>query len=148
MSTSSTNVTLIGHPVPSLGRGHLVRLVAGVLLAPLIVGCRTTGGEAGAGIRVQIDVIGDRRVGPVGIEVVATRRDGSPASGATVTVRGDMSHAGMTPVVRPAREASPGRYVADDFAFTMAGDWIISAEGRLPAGERFAGKIEVRGVQR
>lgn len=61
---------------------------------------------------------------------------GEPLSGATVTVTGDMTHAGMVPVVAAARELAPGLYRADTFAFTMAGDWFITADATLPDGSR------------
>jgi hypothetical protein len=55
-------------------------------------------------------------------------------SGAQVEVTGDMTHAGMMPVIATATETEPGLYQTEDFAFTMAGDWILSAEIELPDG--------------
>ena len=53
---------------------------------------------------------------------------GEPEVGATVTVRGDMTHAGMAPVIAELTEDEAGVYVTNDFELTMAGDWIITVE--------------------
>ena len=57
---------------------------------------------------------------------------GKPIEGATVDVRGDMSHAGMQPVMAVATGAG-GNYSAD-FEWTMAGDWIVTVTAALPDG--------------
>ena len=49
---------------------------------------------------------------------------------ATVEVRGDMSHAGMQPVIRTIEEAEDGVYTTD-FDWTMAGDWILTVSATL-----------------
>lgn len=57
-------------------------------------------------------------------------------------VVGNMTHAGMAPVLADAVEVEPGVYVAGGFAFSMAGDWIVDAEvttedGREASAEAF-----------
>ena len=61
---------------------------------------------------------------------------GEGVAGASVEVAGDMANAGMRPVIVSATETEPGLYRAEDFAFTMAGDWLLSAEVTLPDGSR------------
>jgi hypothetical protein len=51
-----------------------------------------------------------------------------------VRIEGNMSHAGMVPVLDSAVQEAPGRYVVDDFGFTMPGDWVLSVEATLPDG--------------
>ena len=65
--------------------------------------------------------------------VTLTGADGQPVTGARVTLKGDMSHAGMQPVLVDAAEASPGSY-RSEFAWTMSGDWIVTVTATLPDG--------------
>ena len=80
--------------------------------------------------------------GSAGSNAGAVRTGGEAETGATVRVIGDMTHAGMAPVLADAVETEPGVYVAEGFAFTMAGDWIVDAEvttedGREASAEAF-----------
>lgn len=59
---------------------------------------------------------------------------GAPLSQAQIVVEGNMSHAGMVPVVDTATMVAPGEYSVPDFRFTMAGDWILTLTARLPDG--------------
>lgn len=110
-------------------------------LVLILAACRPppSGAEAAArlpyGVTIEIALEAEPRVATVPVTVTITR-DGAPLAGATVTVTGDMTHAGMIPVVATATELAPGRYRADAFAFDMVGDWSITAEARLPTGER------------
>ena len=75
-------------------------------------------------------------IGRVPVVVTVVQGEGgAPVEGGQVRIHGDMSHAGMEPVIRDAVETGPGRYVAEDFEFTMGGDWIVSAQVTLPDGE-------------
>ena len=121
-------------------------LFAAVGAAAALLGCAP--GPPASAVRVQLRLVGERRVGPAVIEAIVNRADGSPVSGATARVRGDMSHAGMTPVLCSTREVSQGRYLSEGFEFTMAGDWIITFEGTGPAGSEFRGTLDVKGVDR
>lgn len=87
------------------------------------------------GLRVRVETEGDPALGPVPVLVYILDADAG-VSGATVEVTGDMTHAGMVPVIAEAVESEPGLYRADDFEFTMAGDWIITAEVELPDGNK------------
>jgi hypothetical protein len=63
--------------------------------------------------------------------------------GAQVRVTGDMTHAGMVPVIREATEQESGRYLAEDFEFTMAGDWILTVDIGYPDGGRDMEELRV-----
>lgn len=100
------------------------------------------GGSAAAtsGLTVTVEVEGGA-VGPAPV-TVGVRTGSEPVSGATVQVTGNMTHAGMVPVIVDAVEVEPGVYRADTFAFTMAGDWFIdadvsTADGREASAETF-----------
>ena len=83
------------------------------------------------------------RVGPAAIEVRLTV-DGEPATGAAVGLVGDMTHAGMVPVVAPTVvELGAGVYRSEGFAFDMAGDWVITADVRYADGVTRQGSLAV-----
>lgn len=105
-------------------------------------GCRPPdpGARAGdADVTVIVDLPTDPVVGPAPL-TVRLERDGAPVRAATVEVTGDMTHAGMVPVVATAVEQADGSYRADDFAFDMAGDWVVSVDADLPDGSRVRGE--------
>lgn len=113
-----------------------------LLVSVVATGCRPQDGAARAGdasVEVIVTLPQDATVGPAAIEV-RLEEDGAPLSGADVEVTGDMTHAGMTPVVAAARDVGDGSYRTDAFAFTMAGDWILSVEAVLPDGRRATGE--------
>jgi hypothetical protein len=129
-----------------LGRRGVAIAVA-VLVLLVAVGCRppadraadgAAGGAAAATDEHQRQVDarvheGPPRTGPATIEV-EVRLDGTPVDGATVRVTGDMTHAGMVPVVDHAVRVEPGLYRTESFAFTMAGDWILTVDVTYPDG--------------
>ena len=73
------------------------------------------------------------RVGLTQAVVTLTGADDEPVTGATVALKGDMTHAGMQPVLADATEEAPGSYRAE-FAWTMSGDWIVTVTVTLPSG--------------
>jgi hypothetical protein len=124
-------------PLSSLAAWSLAALLA----LTLLVSCRPpsdrVSGESSAdGAAVTVALLTrPARVGPASIEV--TIRDGDDAvTGASVRVTGDMTHAGMLPVVADATEVEDGVYRSDGFAFDMAGDWVITVDVTLPGGGR------------
>jgi hypothetical protein len=128
-----------------------------VLLLALLTACgpRDDGGAApgaasgtatssrpgdASGISV-VTAVEPLRVGPT--TVTAQVSDGAgPLVGADVSVRGDMTHAGMPPALGALQEGPPGSYATDAFELPMAGDWIITvevtaADGREASFESF-----------
>ena len=92
-------------------------------------------GDATDPIKVRVELAGDPALGV--LPVVVYILDGNDGvTGAAVKVTGDMTHAGMAPVLADAVEPAPGLYRADDFAFTMAGDWILTTDIVLPDGSK------------
>lgn len=87
------------------------------------------------GLKARVELASSPTLGVVPVVVyVLDGEDG--VAGATVRVTGDMTHAGMAPVLSDAQETEPGLYRADGFAFTMAGDWIITADIELADGRK------------
>lgn len=108
----------------------------------LLVSCRPPDegaaavGRLPAGVQGRVELAGPARIGPAPVTVyLLDGQDG--ITGAAVTVTGDMTHAGMVPVIAEAHEVAPGEYVADDFAFSMGGDWFLMANVSLADGSSF-----------
>lgn len=100
------------------------------------------GATAQDGLRARVELAGDPAVATVPV-VVYVLDGGNGVSGATVEVTGDMTHAGMMPVQATAAEAGEGMYRADDFAFTMAGDWVLTADVTTPDGRTIRTEMAV-----
>lgn len=119
-------------------------LAVALAFGPLLVGCRPpegasrTSGDGQAEVTVAVEVEPRLGASPVTVDL---RGVSGPVTGAEVEVTGDMTHAGMIPVLRDTIEIEPGLYQADDFEFTMAGDWIVTAEVVLPGGDRASGEL-------
>jgi hypothetical protein len=72
-------------------------------------------------------------VGQTTLQVTVTDAAGTPINDATVSVKGDMSHAGMVPVLAEATNGENGVYEMP-FEWTMGGDWVVTVEATLPDG--------------
>lgn len=93
-----------------------------------------------SGVSVTVTADAPLAIGAIPLRVRITQ-DGAPVSVRELTVVGDMTHAGMVPVVSEIITEQPdGSYLAEDFAFTMAGDWFVQVDFVLAAGER--GEVE------
>ncbi|EKP95646.1 FixH family protein [Thermaerobacter subterraneus] len=126
----------------------LQRTIALLLLVVMIVtlaGCRSktegTGRQGGPDVRLVLEpdppVVGEARL----VFIVSDR--GQPVSNLQVSVEGNMTHAGMQPVFATAVETDPGRYVTQDFRFTMNGDWVLTVTLRSSEGSTFTRTFEV-----
>jgi hypothetical protein len=71
--------------------------------------------------------------GEAALVITLRAADGTPINEALVSVRGDMNHAGMTPVLGETSASENGVYRVP-FEFTMTGDWIITVTAALPSG--------------
>jgi hypothetical protein len=80
-------------------------------------------------LRIGLDVT-NPKVGKTPI-VLTIQYQNKPLENAQVTVRGDMTHAGMTPVQQTARELGSGKYTLDNFQFTMSGDWVLTVTAKI-----------------
>lgn len=88
-----------------------------------------------AGINMSIMVMPDPpAVGETMLMITVTDEAGNPISDATLNVQGDMTHAGMVPVIRnDVSGANEGVY-AVPFEWSMAGDWIVTVVAELADG--------------
>ena len=86
------------------------------------------------------------RVGPATLQLRLVDANRQPVIGASITLEGNMSHAGMSPVFALAKEIEPGRYQAI-LDLAMAGDWIILAHITLTGGQKLERQLDVKGVR-
>lgn len=123
-------------------RRLIITLFAAVLL--LLAGCRDSGqptptaaSNALTSAAWQVDVHGEPFPNTVGdatlIVTVTEGAENVPATGLTVSARGDMNHAGMAPVLAEATEGDPGVYTIP-WQWTMSGDWTVDFTLRSPDG--------------
>ncbi len=132
--------------LPSAALRIMPAALALMLLATaLLAGCARSA-RGSSGVEIGLRLATERQIGPATVEVTVRASDGTPIDDAEVVVRGDMGHAGMKPVLARSRSAGGGRYLAEDFHFTMAGDWVLTAEVALPGGERAERTLKVSGV--
>ena len=121
-----------------------------IFLIALLASCRppepsgNTGSAGNAdGVRVSLELPQKPKVGPAPVRVYLLGADNQAISGATVSVTGTMTHAGMEPVITEAAPTEEGLYQTRDFNFNMAGDWILQAEVTLPDGSEAQDELSV-----
>lgn len=118
---------------------HVLTGLALMLLLLFLAGCgriqaaRANQGSADIAVDLQIIPEAPATQQASTLQISLRDRNGGPIDGATVTVEGDMTHAGMTPVLATARPAGGGRYTAA-LTWTMAGDWQITVKATLADG--------------
>jgi hypothetical protein len=116
-------------------KGLLIVLLLGFTACRPPEATQTTSSNETQTITVTIAPVTTPRIGET--PIIVTVQDGeTPVTDATVEVTGDMTHACMVPVISSAELTENGSYQTTDFSFTMAGDWILTADVRLPGGER------------
>jgi hypothetical protein len=81
-------------------------------------------------------------VGPANLQVTLTNAGGAPVAGAAVSLKGDMSHAGMKPVLAEASGGANGVYQAQ-WMWTMAGDWFVTVTATLPDGRTLVRRFDL-----
>ncbi len=81
-------------------------------------------------------------VGPATLSVQLSDANGAPVEGATVSLKGDMSHAGMQPVLADADETAAGVYEAP-WVWTMSGDWFVTVTAALPDGRTLVRRFDL-----
>jgi hypothetical protein len=113
----------------------LMIVLCGVVI--LAGGCRQSAQPTATpdpGVQIEVENLNDpQRTGDVTLIVTVRDAAGGPVDGAKVDVRGDMSHAGMTPSLGSAEGGHDGRYEVP-FTWTMGGDWFVEVTVTLPDG--------------
>lgn len=116
----------------TIAKRRLPTCLAIVLL--VVAACRQQETVAPADIQLELTA-SDTLVGETTLMLMVTDSDGKPLSNAgTLSVRGDMSHAGMVPVFAESEAATNGVFSLP-FEWTMAGSWLVEASLKLPNGD-------------
>ena len=126
-------------------------LVLLLFLAVLLSACRPpepsseTAGSTAAetGVKVSLELPKKPAIGPTPVRVYLLGVDNKAVTGATVTVTGLMTHAGMEPMIAKAPPTENGLYQTKNFDFNMAGDWILQADVTLPDGNKVRKELSV-----
>jgi len=117
-----------------------------VALTLLACGCsrRTTTTDQAPHLRLDIVELrpDPPAVGQATLLVRLSDQEGRPIEGATMSLRADMTHAGMAPVLEDAEEVGEGLYRVS-FEWTMAGDWVITVSGTLEDGRTIRRELQV-----
>lgn len=115
-----------------------------LLLLVLLAGCARTGDQPDdSGVTITLETLPDPAVaGEATLIVTLAGADGIPIEEASLNVKGDMSHAGMAPVLAAA-SSGPGGVYELPFQWTMPGDWIVTVEATLPGGSTVTERFEL-----
>ena len=110
-----------------------LRFIIGLLLLA-VAACRQQQ-ITSADIRLELQA-SDNRVGETTLLASAIDRRGNAiANPGKLSIRGDMSHAGMIPVFAESDQSTDGVFSLP-FTWTMAGGWIVEASLTLPNGDK------------
>ena len=84
---------------------------------------------------VQLDLtVSDLLVGETTLLLAVTDKEGKAiAEPGALALRGDMDHAGMSPVLAESETAANGKFTVP-FEWTMGGSWTVDATLTLPGG--------------
>ncbi len=107
-----------------------------ISLMLIVSGCTRQSSLEGRATGVNVDLDYEPNppiVGKGTIHIQVRDEDGRPIEGLDIQVKGDMTHAGMTPVFGLSEHEGDGRY-SIPFEWTMAGDWILQIAADLPDG--------------
>ena len=113
---------------------NLLRLCALAMLLLLSAACRQEQKLSASGIALEI-AASELTVGDTVLTVRVRDKQGNPLTEpGTLSLRGDMDHAGMIPVLAEADSAVDGVFNVP-FEWTMGGSWIVEASLALSADE-------------
>jgi hypothetical protein len=132
-----------------MGRNRLSGFAAALLL--LIVNLPSGGCAKSSGVSddIAFSCQSDPAVPRIGANiftVTLSDKSGARFTGARVTLEGDMTHPGMSPVFGDAKEIAPGRYQGR-LDLAMPGDWTILFHITLASGQTFDRQVQLRNLQ-
>ena len=133
--------TTLRHP-PFINRRLILTLIA---LSLLLFGCSRVSQETetnqeaeSRGVQIElIEPLFPPATGPSTLEIRLFDADANnkPINNAKIHVKGDMTHAGMIPVLGETENGADGVYKVP-LEWTMGGDWVVQVQATLPDGTR------------
>ena len=88
---------------------------------------------------------GSTAVGQTDLMVTVKDQNGAAINDANVSIKGDMSHAGMQPVLGESSSANDGVYTIP-YEWTMAGDWFITVDVTFADGSTATERFDFNGI--
>jgi YtkA-like len=124
----------------------LLAVVAALFLAFVVTACSKPT-ESTPAVTIEHEISPQPvRVGPATVQLrLADATSRKPVTGARIRLEGNMTHAGMSPVLAQAKETEPGRYQAI-LDLSMPGDWILLTHITLAGGQKLERQLDVKGV--
>lgn len=108
------------------------RLAVLLVFALTLAGCRQSAQTSTADISIALRAE-SLAVGETTLHITLTDASGQPVSAQKIEVRGDMTHAGMQPVLAASSTGENGVYDLP-FEWTMSGDWIVTVKATMADG--------------
>ncbi len=109
-----------------------------VLLLLLGSGCARASQQVdSADVQISLTAIPfPPHIGESRLVVQVADRAGRPIDDARLLIKGDMTHAGMEPVLAEMDGGAEDGVYNIPFEWTMAGDWVVTVDVQLPDGSR------------
>jgi len=115
----------------------LKRVILLIIILLFLAGCRQSQQEGGSGTaELSIELVeptAPTLSGSTEMTVRVSDGEGTAVNNAALSIKGDMTHAGMMPVLADVDGGNNGLYTVP-FAWTMTGDWIVTVRATLPDG--------------
>ena len=122
----------------------LTIIILGLTVALVACGGRNSASQSDHNYDIQIEV-GSMDVGTTDLMVTVKDENGDPVNDATVNIKGDMSHAGMQPVLGESASGNNGMYMIP-YEWTMAGDWFVTVDVMLADGSTISERVDFAGI--
>lgn len=115
------------------------------VVLPLIgAGCARSSNQHRSDVVIELTApLFPPTVGSCAVSFRITDDSGNPIEATNVTAKGDMGHAGMTPVLATASAEGDGVYTIPSFAWSMAGDWILTVEADFADGTTASSQFDI-----
>ena len=118
-----------------------------VLVALLLASLQSAGCARSARATSDVALVYDSdpkppRVGPNTFTIGLSGKNDQRLAGARISLEGDMSHPGMSPVFGEAREIAPGQY-RGTLDLNMLGDWTVVFHITLANGQSFDRQVQI-----
>lgn len=84
-------------------------------------------------------------LGQTNLMVTVRNENGEPINDAIVNIKGDMTHAGMQPVLGDTSSADNGVYTIP-YEWTMAGDWFVTIDVTFADGSTATERVDFSGI--
>ncbi len=119
-----------------------VLLVGAIWLA----GCggRNSANSSG-NLNISIDAA-STMVGTTDLMITVEDTEGNAINDATVDIKGDMSHAGMQPVLGESSASNGAGMYVIPYEWTMAGDWFVTVNVTLADGTTESQRFDFNGI--